>query len=256
MKTGTRCLVIGLVAFGILGWSSAAQAQRGVGHVSGPVSARAFPRSGAVSTARRRPANIANGSFGATGSFGNFGLSPSTGFSQGLFNSVPPFGYGFGNLGTSNLGVMAQIDPATRANLALALRIARVTPTVGYFPFFADSYPEAFVPGTADSQEPGQQPQQQPQIIVVQAPPAGGAQAQQQSEQAPPQQPLPDVGSFILVMRNGSQISAVAFTRQDDRIVYVGSDGSRRSVALSDVDAAATERINDEKGTPLHLPLS
>ncbi len=75
---------------------------------------------------------------------------------------------------------------------------------------------------------------------------------------APEQQqaaPLPDVGSFTLVMRDGTQVDALAFTRAQDKIIYITPDGGRRTVAVSDIDGDSTERINEERGTPLQLPL-
>jgi len=67
--------------------------------------------------------------------------------------------------------------------------------------------------------------------------------------------PLPDVGQFTLVLRNGSQIEAVAFTRSNDKIVYITVEGSRRTIALADLDSAETVRVNEEQGTPLRLPM-
>jgi len=67
--------------------------------------------------------------------------------------------------------------------------------------------------------------------------------------------PVEDVGQFVLVLRNGSQLQTVAFTRSNDHIVYVTTDGFRRTLALSDLDTGATIRINEERGTPLEIPL-
>ena len=67
--------------------------------------------------------------------------------------------------------------------------------------------------------------------------------------------PLPDVGQFTLVLRNGSQIQAVAFTRSNDRIIYITAEGNRRAIPISDLDSDATVRINEERGTPLSFPL-
>jgi hypothetical protein len=75
---------------------------------------------------------------------------------------------------------------------------------------------------------------------------------------APEQQqaaPLPDVGSFTLVMRDGTQVDALAFTRAQDKIVYITPDGGRRTVAVSDIDTDSTARVNEERGTPLQSPL-
>jgi hypothetical protein len=67
--------------------------------------------------------------------------------------------------------------------------------------------------------------------------------------------PLPDVGSFTLVMRDGTQVDAVAFTRAQDKLIYITPDGGRRTVAVRDIDGNSTERVNQERGTPLQLPL-
>ncbi|MGA7852956.1 MAG: hypothetical protein WCA15_06480 [Candidatus Acidiferrales bacterium] len=67
--------------------------------------------------------------------------------------------------------------------------------------------------------------------------------------------PLPDVGSFTLVMRDGTQVDALAFTRAQDKIVYITPDGGRRTVSASDIDSDSTARVNEERGTPLQLPL-
>jgi hypothetical protein len=41
----------------------------------------------------------------------------------------------------------------------------------------------------------------------------------------------------------------------NDRIIYVTNDGSRRTIALNEIDTNATIRLNQERGTPLELPL-
>jgi hypothetical protein len=39
------------------------------------------------------------------------------------------------------------------------------------------------------------------------------------------------------------------------RIIYISNEGGRRTIALSDLDKSATVRVNEERGTPLQLPL-
>jgi len=73
--------------------------------------------------------------------------------------------------------------------------------------------------------------------------------------EAPESASLPDVGEFTLVLRNGSRIQAVAFTRRDDKIIYITPSGGRRILAVSDLDTDSTERTNQENGTPLQLSL-
>ena len=66
---------------------------------------------------------------------------------------------------------------------------------------------------------------------------------------------LPDEGEFTLILRSGQEIEAVAFTRVDDRIVYITTGGGRHTVAVRELDVDATVRLNQERGTPLQIPL-
>jgi hypothetical protein len=144
------------------------------------------------------------------------------------------------------------IDPATQWRIALAERYGRGSGRYAGGYYLLDGggyvYPED------DSADSGAPPSQQPQVIVVQAP---GAQPQDAppAVEAAAQPALPDVGQFTLVLKGGKQIQAVAFTRMKDQIIYITADGSRRSMAASELDSAATTSINEERGTPLQLPL-
>jgi hypothetical protein len=66
---------------------------------------------------------------------------------------------------------------------------------------------------------------------------------------------LPDEGQFTLVLNDGSRIDAVAFTHLNDTIVYITTDGGRRTIAANEVDSDSTLRVNQERGTPLQSPL-
>lgn len=74
------------------------------------------------------------------------------------------------------------------------------------------------------------------------------------SAETEPAMPLRDVGSFTLVTRGGYQLDAVAFTRSNDRLVYITPDGGRRSIAVRDLDLDSTQRLNQELGTPIEIP--
>lgn len=167
------------------------------------------------------------------------------------------------NLGESgtdgNLGVEALINPVTQANLALASRLSRTGVGTGAY-LLGGGY--GYYPTEYDQSQ--SEPQQaaadapaapQPQVIIIQqpgpanAPPADPPHAEEIAPQPEPTSPL------TLVLKNGSQIQAVAFTRQGNQIVYITGSGSRSTVAVAEVDAAATAKLNDDRGTPLNLSL-
>lgn len=119
-------------------------------------------------------------------------------------------------------------------------------------------------PGEGDDSEGQSQDADQQDVTGQQAdnrqPPDNGQNDVQANAAtpAPDQQeaaPLPDVGSFTLVMRDGTQVDALAFTRAQDKIIYITPDGGRRTVAVSDIDTDSTQRVNEERGTPLQMPL-
>jgi uncharacterized iron-regulated membrane protein len=181
------------------------------------------------------------------------------------------FGFDFGHaIAIRDAQLKAFIDPATQQRLALAERRARRKPknTNGFI--FLDgggAYVLPVDPGTdlnpdADAQtaqdqeqdqeqgtrrERAQQASQQQDQLELEAKNARLAQEQSES--------LPDEGEFTLILRSGQEIEAVAFTRVDDRIVYITTGGGRRTVAVRELDVDATVRLNQERGTPLQLPL-
>ncbi len=64
-----------------------------------------------------------------------------------------------------------------------------------------------------------------------------------------------DEGEFTLVLNDGRQIEAVAFTHSNDTIVYITTTGSRYIIAANELDSESTLRVNQERGTPLQSPL-
>jgi hypothetical protein len=223
---------------------------------SGTAAAQHMARSGAAAGGHRAMSRPVSGRVQyrrADGVFYNGGLGSIyqpglAGFGvQQLYNNGT---YG-GAYGSNSLGGL--IDPATQWRIAQAERHARGVGRYagGYYLLDGGGYAYPEDEGDADSGAP---PAQQPQVIVVQAP---GAQPQDAppTAEATAQPALPDVGQFTLVLKGGKQIQAVAFTRMKDQIVYITVDGSRRSVAVADLDSAATTSLNEERGTPLQLPL-
>jgi hypothetical protein len=177
---------------------------------------------------------------------------------QDILNTVPGLGFDYSHLAVLNadLGVKAFIDPVTELRLATAERFLRGRSRFsgagsGFFLLDGGSYSAPVE--TAENDQPAPQPQ--PQIIVLQQAPATQQPDQTGSQPEPESPPLTDVGQFTLVLQSGKQIDAVAFTRTSDRIVYITADGNRRTIAASDLNSEATVRVNQERGTPLELPL-
>lgn len=127
---------------------------------------------------------------------------------------------------------------------------------VGGYPYYDDS-------GYDESQQPTvQQTQPQPQIIVIQQP----VPAQQNLDSAndsgnlsvPPPAPqvdaqVPDIGDFILVRRDGRVLFASVFSVVGTQLLYVTPEGIRRTLAMSDLDAGATQEMNEARGTTVQI---
>jgi hypothetical protein len=257
MTTKLQFGLAAVIVFGCsLAASSVAEAQR-MATVS--ASRVVQPRSVRVRPITRRNGGLAGASSRASSN--GFVLASSSSLTlQQLLDPVPPPGFDYAYLSAidADLGIKAFIDPATQLRLAAAERFPRGTRGSGFGGsgfYLLDAGGEYAAP----DEEPAasDQPAPQPQIIVVQQAPA----AQQTDAQAEPESameslpPLPDVGQFTLVLRNGSQIQAVAFTRSNDKIVYITVEGSRRTIAVTDLDSDATVRVNQERGTPLQFPM-
>jgi hypothetical protein len=170
----------------------------------------------------------------ATGAFGL--LTPSLGFNFGAANQ--------------DLWIKAAIDPATQWRLFDRQRFSRNEGFgAGFYLLDGSAYYE---PPAEPSETDQTAAQEQSAPTETESAEAQPAEEQPASEAAAP---VEDVGQFVLVLRNGTQLQAVAFTRANDHIVYVTSDGFRRTLALSDLDTDATIRINQERGTPLQILL-
>lgn len=169
-----------------------------------------------------------------------------------LLNPAPGLGFDFNHLAAINrdLAVRAIIDPLTQHELALTESLPREQP-VAFFGGYGGFGEYAAAPVVVAPA--------QPQVIVVrqpvpQAAPAARAAAQPApAAAAPPQPPLPDVGQFLLVRRDGKVIHAVAFSVEGKRVIYITADGLRRSIALDQLNTRVTEERNAERGTILHL---
>jgi len=208
--------------------------------------ATAAPRSFPPARTPVAPANQFSNTFGA-------GSGETL---QQLLDPVPGLGFDYAHLAAinSDLQIKAVIDPETEWRLAVAERVARATSgfaSPGYY--LLDGGGAYIVP---ESPAPAQPPQQtQPMVIVLQQPAPVPKPAQESAPAAAPQPPapIPDISNFTLVMHSGKKVQAIACTRVGGQIVYVTPDGARHSIAASELDSAATQRVNQASGTQLRL---
>jgi hypothetical protein len=125
-------------------------------------------------------------------------------------------------------------------------------------PIFFGGFPY-YYGGSSDYE----QVQQQPQVIVIQQPAPAvtvvqAAPASQELSAAPAipaamPAPVREVGEFILVRRDGSILFASAFSVIGAQLRYVTPEGIRRTLPLAELDAVATQDMNEARGTTVQL---
>jgi hypothetical protein len=268
--------IAALASFALLAPANTA-GQRMPARPMAPVPAPAVGRTGYVhrapsngiratpSRARTARANAQTGAQGGNGvnaadSFG-FGYPLSI---QDLLNITPinGFNWQYVNAINQDLPIQALINPVTQFEVAQAERLLRSTGGAsggayllggGGYGYYAPPETEG-EEGSGEQQAPPPNQPAQPQVIVLQQAPAQQP-AQEEGSAAPAEEQIPDQGQLILVLRNGKQIQAVAFTHAGDKILYITPDGARLSIPTSELNPDATVRINQEKGTPLQLNL-
>ena len=120
----------------------------------------------------------------------------------------------------------------------------------GGYPFYSDE---------SGYEQPQQQAEPQPQIIVIQQPtPAQPAESSSEAESpatSAPQTPEPvrDVGEFVLVRRDGRILFASMFSVDGEQVLYVTPEGMRRTIPVAELDADATQQMNEARGTTVQI---
>ena len=280
-----------LAAAAALPWTAAAQHGGVVGGSTAPAAAPAAPSAGRVSHPSSAGTVSAHPHHGSpVGIHGTGNAHHSTGTNttgttaapqtstpnivvvpadsgltlQDITGQVPGLGFDYEHLAaiSGNLAEKALIDPATMEELALAERFNRGG--AGGSSFFLGGYGygggDAAPVDNGDSQDAQAQPaapapQPSPQIIILQQPATPGATAGRTEDPQSASAPLPEASDFLLVLKSGVMVSAVAFTRQGDQLVYVTNEGNRRTMSVTTIDSEATSKINAARGTPLKLSI-
>jgi hypothetical protein len=155
-------------------------------------------------------------------------------------NRVSSLGFGYTHLA---------VIRTTRDRFGRLHRVRVITPIFfsagypGYYPYDYGYYDDT-------SYDTAQQPVLQPAPAdVEQFAPAPG-----ESAVAPPEAPVPDIGQFILVRKDGQVVLAAAFTIAGDRLTYITGEGARRSLLVAELDKQTTRQMNDANGTTVALP--
>jgi hypothetical protein len=171
------------------------------------------------------------------------------------FDGVPGLGFDYPHLAAISRGQNNNSSPHFSHNAHRGQDF--------FVPIFFGGYP--YYSNDFGYDQPEQQPvqqQPQPQIIVIQQPvPAqqtadAGVDTSNLSASVPasqPSEPIPDVGNFILVRRDGRILFASAFSVVGTQLQYVTPEGIRRTVAVSELDPDATQQMNEARGTTVRI---
>jgi hypothetical protein len=177
----------------------------------------------------------------ATLSFSTF---PHT-ISFGTTNGVPGLGFDYTHLVAISSGLRnGRTSNFVRGNHRRQSTLVPIL--IGGYPYYVDS---------SDYEQPEQQPQviadQQPAPLSQQVDDSDSAPA---ASTAPPAAaPVPDVGDFILVRQDGRVLFASAFMVAGAQLTYVTPEGIRRTLPLTDLDADATQQMNEARGTTIQI---
>jgi hypothetical protein len=106
--------------------------------------------------------------------------------------------------------------------------------------------PPVFVPAPA----PVVQPPGHPVITEYKWPVASAA----SSHSAPSTAPEPEPQTFAIVLKDGSTLSAETIFASDDGLHYVDPDERHLLISMTQVDRAATLKLNRARNLNLHLP--
>jgi hypothetical protein len=179
-------------------------------------------------------------------------------FSFVNFSGVPGLGFDFPHL--------AAISGAQRNNFAQFGHHGHHGQG-SFAPILFGGYPYVYDEMGYDQQEQQapqmlQQSPVQPQIIVIQQPVPAQQVADSRNEVRNPsaseveshsEAQIRDAGNFIFVRRDGRIFFASIFSIVGTQLQYVTPEGIRRTLAMSDLDADATQEMNEARGTTIQI---
>ena len=182
-------------------------------------------------------------------------LPTGNGVSFGSQNGVPGLGFDYPHL--------AAISGSSQSNQSFRLGRGQHRGQGSFVPILFGGYPYYYDYDSQNYDQPQQQAPPQPQVIVIQQPapvvaaPQGvdtGTDAAAPSSLATAAvAPVPDVGDFILVRRDGRILFASAFSVVGAQLQYVSPEGIRHTLPMTELDADATQQMNEARGTTVQI---
>ncbi len=169
---------------------------------------------------------------------------------------VPGLGFDFPHLAAISAGLGN--NPSRPFHPAGRQGQASFTPILFWgYPYYSEDA------GGDQPDEPAAQPAQaqpQPQIIVIQQPAPQPQDTDSASDAGNAPAPVaeaaalnPDAGNFILVRRDGRILFAAVFSVVGTQLQYVTPGGIRRTLEMVDLDADATQQMNEARGTTVQF---
>jgi len=193
-------------------------------------------------------------------------ISPTGRVTSGISTFANSISYGRAN-GVPGSGFdhapYAAIGGRLHNNASANFRRDAYSRQTSYVPILIGGYPYYFGDYYADSSDYGE-PQQQPQVVTQEPVPVDATQQDvgsgddsatpsMISSASEPALAVPDVGEFILVRRDGRILFASAFSVAGVQLTYVTPEGIRRTLLLADLDADATQQMNEARGTTVQI---
>jgi len=216
------------------------------------------PGAASSSTSRMiRPSRAAGGAFVSPNGRVTSGFAPTGDFAGFESDDVPGLGFDYVHL--------AAISGALHNGSSFRFGHHEHNGGGSFVPIWFGGYPFYYDETGYDAagyEQSAQQAQPQPQIIVIQQPVPAQSAADTGSEAVTPtpaasapqaSDPVRDVGEFILVRRDGRILFASLFSVVGEQLQYVTPEGMRRTVPVADLDADATEQMNEARGTSVQI---
>jgi hypothetical protein len=198
-------------------------------------------------------------------------ISASSGFdssvSFGEENGVPGLGFDYPHLAAISGGIDNNRFGSNHQGEHNHANSVFVPFFFGGLPYYENNFDSGDTSIPAPQQEFA--PQSSPQIIVIQQPvpqlvpqalapqlaPSSAPSAAPLAQNAAPTstEPPHDYSGYVLVLGSGRIVFASAYSVTGNQLHYVTPEGIRHSLLVKDVDASATQAMNEARGVSIQI---